>query len=138
MGIAVAEHTRHLPDQKQQLFDFSAHKRKRLEPQNYGVEDGLRSAQCAPAYPRRAADTHGGRTALVHHRAGTCGAGSGCAQAGGAAPAAHIVQMTADGEPVDLSRVARLGRQERLQIRYTGIHLALRAGAVFLSPGRAG
>ena len=26
-------------------------KRSRLEPQNYGVEDGLRSAQCAPAYP---------------------------------------------------------------------------------------
>ena len=33
---------------KRQLFDFSAHKRTRLEPQNYGVEDGLRSAQCAP------------------------------------------------------------------------------------------
>ena len=36
---------------KSQLAEFSAGKRTRLEPQNYGVEDGLRSAQCAPAYP---------------------------------------------------------------------------------------
>ena len=40
-------------------------------------------------------------------------------------PAAHLVQMTANGDPVDLSRAARLAPgDERLQIRYTGIHLS--------------
>jgi len=36
---------------KKQLAEFTAGTRKRLEPENYGVEDGLRSAQCAPTYP---------------------------------------------------------------------------------------
>ncbi|MCX6629470.1 MAG: histidine kinase, partial [Candidatus Solibacter sp.] len=73
---------------RNQLVEFTAKKRSRLEPQNYGVEDGLRSAQCAPAYP-------------------TAGGG---------------IRTT---DPVDLSRAARLAPGiERLQIRYTGIHLS--------------
>src|ERR1035437_5483620 len=36
---------------KRQLREFAEHKRKILEPANYGVEDGLRSAQCSPSYP---------------------------------------------------------------------------------------
>ncbi len=36
---------------KQQLKDFAQGRRKTLEPLIYGVEDGLRSAQCSPAYP---------------------------------------------------------------------------------------
>ncbi len=45
---------------KRQLKEFSEGKRKLLQPLNYGVEDGLRSAQCAPAYP---AGGGGSRTA---------------------------------------------------------------------------
>ena len=36
---------------KQQLWDLAAGRRKQLQPVNYGVEDGLRSAQCSPGYP---------------------------------------------------------------------------------------
>ena len=40
-------------------------------------------------------------------------------------PAVHLVEITANGEPVNLARMARLGPEsERLQIRYTGIHLS--------------
>src|SRR5260370_40207565 len=36
---------------KKQLEDFAAGRIRVLSPVNYGVEDGLRSAQCAPGYP---------------------------------------------------------------------------------------
>ena len=49
--VAVAEHdARHLPDRQAASSWISApESATRLEPHNYGVEDGLRSAQCAPA-----------------------------------------------------------------------------------------
>ena len=111
---------------KSQLAEFSARKRTRLEPENYGVDDGLRSAQCAPAYPTagggiRTADgrlwfTTGRGLAVLNPDARKLAAFS---------PVAHLVQMTANGDPVDLSRLARLAPgNERLQIRYTGIHLS--------------
>ena len=34
-----------------QLREFDEGRRKTLEPANYGMEDGLRSAQCSPSYP---------------------------------------------------------------------------------------
>ena len=111
---------------KKQLQEFSAGRRSRLEPQNYGVEDGLRSAQCAPAYP-----TAGGGVRTADGRLWfTTGRGLAVldpdAQKPVAlSPVAHLVQMTANGDPVDLSRPARLAPgNERLQIRYTGIHLS--------------
>ena len=36
---------------KAQLWEHAAGKRPHLEPMNYGVDDGLRSAQCSPGYP---------------------------------------------------------------------------------------
>src|SRR5262249_30271467 len=36
---------------RSQLREFAEHKRQVLEPINYGVEDGLRSAQCSPSFP---------------------------------------------------------------------------------------
>jgi len=39
---------------KSQLREFAAGRRKTLDPLNYGVADGLRSAQCAPEYPASA------------------------------------------------------------------------------------
>ena len=36
---------------KRELRDFAAGKIRELKPDNYGVADGLRSAQCAPAVP---------------------------------------------------------------------------------------
>ncbi len=111
---------------KRQLFDFSAHKRTRLEPQNYGVEDGLRSAQCAPGYPTAGGGTRSadGRLWFTTSR-GLAVLDPDIRKPVALPPAAHIVQMTANGEPVDLTHPARLEpSNERLQIRYTGIHLS--------------
>ena len=111
---------------KEQFADFDAGKRKRLEPENFGVEDGLRSAQCTPGYPgpgggMRARD---GRLYFPTSR-GVAVLDPEARKAPAVAPIPHFVEMTANGEPVDLSRSARLepGR-ERLQIRYTGIYLS--------------
>ena len=111
---------------KKQLQEFSAGKRSRLEPQNYGVEDGLRSAQCAPAYPTAGGGirTADGRLWFTTGR-GLAVLDPDAQKPGALSPVAHLVQMTANGDPVDLSRPARLAPgNERLQIRYTGIHLS--------------
>ena len=111
---------------KRQLREFAEHKRKTLEPANYGVEDGLRSAQCSPSYPiggggNRTSDgrlwfTTGRGLAVLDPR--------GLKQAG-PAPVVHLVEMTADGLPVDLGRAARLAPgSQRIQVRYTAIHLS--------------
>jgi signal transduction histidine kinase/streptogramin lyase len=111
---------------KSQLLEFSAKKRSRLEPQNYGVEDGLRSAQCAPAFPTAGGGirTTDGRLWFTTSR-GLAVLNPGARKPAALSPVAHLVQMTANGDPVDLSRAARLAPgDERLQIRYTGIHLS--------------
>ena len=111
---------------KRQLVEFSARKRSRLEPQNYGVEDGLRSAQCAPAYPTAGGGirTSDGRLWFTTGR-GLAVLNPDARKTAPLSPVAHLVQMTANGDPVDLSRAARLAPgNERLQIRYTGIHLS--------------
>jgi signal transduction histidine kinase len=110
---------------KSQLAEFTAGKRAKLEPENYGVEDGLRSAQCAPAYP----DSGGGTRTTDGRLWFTTGRGlavleAATRKASTLAPMAQLVSMTANGEPVDLGHPARLAPEsERLQIRYTGIHL---------------
>jgi signal transduction histidine kinase len=111
---------------KRQLFDFSARRIQRLTPQNYGVDDGLRSAQCAPAYPTAGGGvrTADGRLWFTTSR-GLSVLDPDAHKPATLAPAAHIVQMTADGVPVDLNHAARLlPGSDRLQIRYTGIHLS--------------
>ena len=111
---------------KRQLREFAEHKRKILEPANYGVEDGLRSAQCSPSYPvggggNRTSDgrlwfTTGRGLAVLDPRG---------LKPAGPAPVVHLVEMTADGLPVDLGRAARLAPEsQRIQVRYTAIHLA--------------
>jgi signal transduction histidine kinase len=111
---------------KSQLAEFRAGKRSRLEPQNYGVDDGLRSAQCAPAYPTAGGGirTADGRLWFTTGR-GLAVLNPDARKLAALSPVAHLVQMTANGEPVDLSRAARLAPGKlRLQIRYTGIHLS--------------
>ena len=110
---------------KRQLREFAERQRTILEPVNYGVEDGLRSAQCSPSYPiggggRRTADgslwfTTARGLAVLDPRG---------LQQGELAPVVHLARMTADGLPVDLGRAARLAPgSQRIQVRYTAIHL---------------
>jgi len=110
---------------KRQLRDFTDHKRAVLEPENYGVEDGLRSAQCAPGFPKAGggARTADGRLWFTTGR-GLAVLDPGARKRIPLAPAVQLVEMTANGEPLDLGRPARLEpSSERLQIRYTGIYL---------------
>lgn len=110
---------------KKQLSEFAAGRRKRLEPENFGVEDGLRSAQCAPTYPLggggiRAAD---GRLWFTTSR-GLAVLDPGARKSEHLAPLTQMVSVTANGRELDPETPARLSPgSERLQIRYTGIHL---------------
>jgi signal transduction histidine kinase/ligand-binding sensor domain-containing protein len=111
---------------KQQLMDFADGRRKQLEPTNYGLEDGLRSAQCSPSYP-----TGGGGNRTVDGRlwfTTTRGLAVYDPRAHNQpvlAPAVQIVDIIANGKRLDLTRPARLGPSgERVQFRYSAIHLA--------------
>lgn len=111
---------------KRQLADFAAGKRKSLDPVNYGVGDGLRSAQCSPGYPTggggdRNAD---GRLWFTTSR-GLAVFNPRATPAISVPPALHLLEIDADASPIDLSRSARLAPDiQRLRIRYTAIHLS--------------
>jgi len=112
---------------KQQLNEFSQGRRQRLEPVNYGVEDGLRSAQCAPSYPigGGAHRTTDGRLWFTTTR-GLVVFDPRAHRESVQPAAVHMVQVgDAEGQVFDLDSEVRLGpRRRRIQIRYTGIHLA--------------
>jgi signal transduction histidine kinase/ligand-binding sensor domain-containing protein len=110
---------------KKQLRDLAAHKIEKLTPLNYGLDDGLRSAQCAPGYPASGGGWHtaDGRLWFPTSR--------GLAVLDPNAPkripepvAVQLVEITSNGNPIDLSPQAGLSPGGgRIQIRYTGIHL---------------
>lgn len=110
---------------RRQLAEFAAHQRTRLEPLNYGVADGLRSAQCAPSYPLGG----GGFRTSEGHILFTTSRGLAVFVPNGrqgliVPPAVHLVEIAVDGTPVDLNQAIRLKpNSQRVQIRYTGIHL---------------
>ncbi|MEO8593195.1 MAG: two-component regulator propeller domain-containing protein [Candidatus Solibacter sp.] len=111
---------------KRDLDAFNSGKLRHLEPQHYGVEDGLRSAQCAPAYPIAGGGTRtsDGRLWFTTGR-GLAVLNPDTHKPPAVAPVAHLVQMTANGNPVNLDGSARLDPDDdRVQIRYTGIHLS--------------
>jgi signal transduction histidine kinase/streptogramin lyase len=111
---------------RRQLDDFAAGRRKSLAPTNYGLEDGLRSAQCSPAYPTGGGGnrTSDGRLWFTTTR-GIAVFDPRAHQQPRLAPTAQIVDITADGDPIDLTKPARLGPGAgRLQFRYTSIHLS--------------
>jgi signal transduction histidine kinase/ligand-binding sensor domain-containing protein len=111
---------------KSQLREFADGARRTLDPMNYGPEDGLRSAQCAPAFPtaggaKRTADgrlwftTSRGLAVFDPHQP----------RHASPPPAVHFVEIKADGQRLDMTRPARLTPGEgRIQLRYTAIHLS--------------
>jgi signal transduction histidine kinase/ligand-binding sensor domain-containing protein len=111
---------------KQQLEEFAAQKIRHVEPVNYGVEDGLRSAQCAPGFPLpgggvRSSD---GRLWFPTSR-GVAVFDPNARRHAMPAPAIHLVDVTADGRTVDLSHPAKLAPgSERIRFQYTAIHLS--------------
>ena len=111
---------------RRQLWEFADSRRKLLEPVNYGVEDGLRSAQCSPGYP-----TGGGGNRTADNRLwfttsrGLAVIDPHARERTSMAPAARLLEMTADRRPVSLARPASLAPDvERIRIRYTALHLS--------------
>jgi signal transduction histidine kinase/ligand-binding sensor domain-containing protein len=111
---------------KPQLRAFANHVIHTLEPTDYGIDDGLRSAQCAPGYPipggvRRTSD---GRLWFPTSR-GLAVIDPAVRRFPPVAPAIHLIEATADGDPIDFSQAARLRPgTERLQFRYTAVYLS--------------
>ncbi|HLK68352.1 MAG TPA: two-component regulator propeller domain-containing protein [Bryobacteraceae bacterium] len=110
---------------KRQLRDFTAHRRARLEPVNYGVEDGLRSASCSPSFPIGS----GGYRTMDGKIWFTTSRGLAVFDPAGRtepllAPAAQVMEIAVDGHPVDMAHTTKLGPNiELMQIRYAGIYL---------------
>jgi signal transduction histidine kinase/ligand-binding sensor domain-containing protein len=114
---------------KKQLADFRARKIRLLTPQNYGIEDGLRSSQCAPGYPSAGGGTltrngelwvptaRGLAVLDPRTRADT--------RKRTLAPMARIVGFEVDGRPAPLRAPVKLNSGvSRIDLRYTGIYLS--------------
>jgi signal transduction histidine kinase/ligand-binding sensor domain-containing protein len=112
---------------KQQLRDFAAGRIRLLTPANYGLDDGLRSTQCAPGYPAGGGGTRtaDGRLWFPTSR-GLAVINPGAVQATTpVAPLAQILEMNLDGQDIDLHRPAVLEPGPgHIQFRYTGILLS--------------
>jgi signal transduction histidine kinase/ligand-binding sensor domain-containing protein len=111
---------------KQQLRDFSAGRVKVLTPDNYSVEDGLRSAQSAPGYPigGGGARSRDGRLWFSTSR-GLATVDPGALARRIPAPYVQMVAVDVDGRTVDSSRFQKLEPGTRhIQFRYAAIHLS--------------
>ena len=110
---------------KKQLRDFMTNKISSVKPTNYGVEDGLRSEQCAPGYPvagggSRTAD---GRLWFPTSR-GLAVIDPHVHPPRELPPIAHLVDVTVDEKTVDTSGSLQLRPSiQRIRIRYAGTHL---------------
>ena len=114
---------------KRQFADFSSGTLKILEPANYGISDGLRSTQCAPAFPAGGGGTltsqgtlwfptSNGLATIDPHALSPASPGDRTK------PITHIVEVAVNGHAVDLSHAARIKPGAgRIQVRYSGIYL---------------
>lgn len=114
---------------KQGLRDFDRGKIRVLKPRNFGIQDGLRSAQCAPGFPTAGGGT---RTRDGHLWFPTS---RGLAtldpnealrkNAHVTAPKTRILQILVDGVPVNPERASILkAGAKRIQFLYTGVYLS--------------
>jgi signal transduction histidine kinase/ligand-binding sensor domain-containing protein len=111
---------------KKQLREFTEHRRPTLDPVNYGVEDGLRSAQCSPAYPAGGGGfrTKDGRLWFTTTR-GLAVYDPAARKQTVLAPVVHLAEMEVDGKPFDLNTSSQLAPGSgRVQLRYTAVHLS--------------
>lgn len=111
---------------KQQLRDFSVHKIARLQPTNYGADDGLRSAQSSAGYLVVAGGgrTEDGRLWFPTSR-GLAAIDPKMPLRARPTPIIQPLDFVADGQSVNLTQGAKLGLgKERIRIRYTAIYLA--------------
>lgn len=111
---------------KRQLEDFAAGRVKRLTPVNYGVTEGLRSAQCSPGFPVSGGST-GNRDGKLWFPTshGLAMLDPSASNRELLAPLARVAEMTANGAPVDMAAPATLAPgSRRVQFRWAGVHLS--------------
>jgi signal transduction histidine kinase len=111
---------------KQDIWDFAGGKISKVEPVNYGVADGLRSAQCAPGYPSSGGGTMSSDGRLWFPTSqGLAMLDPGDHPATVAAPVVHLLEVAVDGRPISVAESARIAPGSgRMQFRYTGIYLS--------------
>ena len=111
---------------KQEIFDVALGKIRSISPVNYGLADGLRSAQCAPGYPtsRGGTRTGDGRLWFPTSR-GLAVLDPDERPQKVAPPMVHLLEVAVDGRTVPPTTAATLPPGDgRMQFRYTGIHLS--------------
>lgn len=112
---------------KQQLSDFKTGRIRSLSAVNYGVEDGLRSAQLTPGYP---GGSGGARTTDGHlwfpTTRGLATIDPGAPEPDdGPAPVPRIVEVSADGQNIDLSKAHQFkAGTAYIQFRFVSVHLS--------------
>ena len=111
---------------KKDLNDFAAGKIRTIDAVNYGVADGLRSAQCAPGYPtsRGGIQSADGRLWFPTSR-GLAVLDPKEKPASLSAPTVHLLEVRVDGHSMPLVVPADLPPGDgRAEFRYTGVYLS--------------
>jgi signal transduction histidine kinase len=116
---------------KKDIWDLISGKIRVIQPVNYGVADGLRSAQCAPGYPNSRGGTRSSDGRLWFPTSqglavlDPSALDSDARPAAVAAPVVHLLEMDVDGRPIAATDGAQLAPGSgRMQFRYTGIYLS--------------
>jgi signal transduction histidine kinase/ligand-binding sensor domain-containing protein len=111
---------------KQDIWDLVSGKIHEIQPVNYGVADGLRSAQCAPGYPTSRGGTRSsdGRLWFPTSR-GLAVLDPNDRPMAVAAPVVHLLEAVVDGHTIPVAENSKVPPGSgRLQFRYTGIYLS--------------
>ena len=111
---------------KQDIWDLVSGKIRVILPVNYGVADGLRSAQCAPGYPTSRGGTRSsdGRLWFPTSR-GLAVLDPNDRPRAVATPVVHLLEVAMDGRPTPVAEGEKLEPGNgRMQFRYTGIYLS--------------
>ena len=109
---------------KKQLQDFAEHRIKALQPVNYGIADGLRSAQSSPEIGSGGGRHSDGSLWFVTTR-GAAVYEPGVPARTQAALTVGLAEMSADGRQLDWAGSPQIPPANgRLQIRYSAIHLS--------------
>jgi ligand-binding sensor domain-containing protein len=114
---------------KPQLREFDQGTIHTLKPRNFGIQDGLRSAQCASSFPTAGGGT---RTRDGHLWFPTSRGLATLdpnepprATVNAPAPITRILETLVDGVPIDPEHASTLkAGTKRIQFRYTGVYLS--------------
>ncbi len=111
---------------KQDIWNLVNGKIGKIQPVNYGVADGLRSAQCAPGYPTSRGGTRSSDGRLwFPTSSGLAVLDPNDHAPAVSAPVVHLLEAEVDGRAIPVAEKAKLAPGNgRMLFRYTGIYLS--------------